>query len=156
MTALANKLLKIKTSSFGAIDKESAYLVNSISKRNGEVVFLQSNDKVKAELNQNTKGCTKFAVIVMRNEDKAEARKIFKTPLLFSIHEAKGLEYDNIILINFISNNHKEFREITEGVNPADIIDGEGIKFSRGKDKTDKSLEVYFTSTPFMWRSPVQ
>lgn len=143
VTALANKLLKIKTSRFGAIDKESAYLVNSISKRNGEVVFLQSNDKVKAELNQNTKGSTKFAVIVMRNEDKAEARKIFKTPLLFSIHEAKGLEYDNIILVNFISNNHKEFREITEGVNPADIIDGEGIKFSRGKDKTDKSLEVY-------------
>lgn len=143
VTALANKLLKIKTSRFGAIDKESAYLVNSISKKNGEVVFLQSNDKVKTELNQNTKGSTKFAVIVMRNEDKAEARKIFKTPLLFSIHEAKGLEYDNIILMNFISNNHKEFREITEGVDPADITDGEGIKFSRGKDKTDKSLDVY-------------
>lgn len=143
VTALANKLLKIKTSRFGAIDKESAYLVNSISKKNGEVVFLQSNDKIKAELNQNTKGSTKFAVIVMRNEDKAEARKIFKTPLLFSIHEAKGLEYDNIILVNFISDNHKEFREITEGVNPADISNGQSIKFSRGKDKTDKSLDVY-------------
>ncbi len=143
VTALANKLLKIKTSRFGAIDKESAYLVNSISKREGEVVFLQSNDKVKAELNQNTQGSTKFAVIVMRNEDKAEARRIFKTPLLFSIHEAKGLEYENIILVNFISDNHKEFREITSGVDPSDIKDGQEIKFSRGKDKTDKSLDVY-------------
>jgi ankyrin repeat protein len=143
VTDLANKLLKIKTSRFGSIDKESAYLVNSITKKNGEVVFLQSNDKVKADLNQNTKGSTKFAVIVMRNEDKAEARKIFKTPLLFSIHEAKGLEYDNIILMNFISNNHREFREITDGVDPSDISDAQGIKFSRGKDKTDKSLDVY-------------
>lgn len=143
VTALANKLLKIKTSRFGAIDKESTYLVNSISKKNGEVVFLQSNDKIKTELNQNTKGSTKFAVIVMRNEDKAEARKIFKTPLLFSIHEAKGLEYENIILVNFISGNHTEFREITEGVDPVDITDGQALKFSRGKDKTDKSLDVY-------------
>jgi hypothetical protein len=143
VTDLANKLLKIKTSRFGSIDKESAYLVNSISKKNGEVVFLQTNDKVKADLNQNTKGSTKFAVIVMRNEDKAEARKIFKTPLLFSIHEAKGLEYDNIILMNFISKNHREFREITDGVDPSDISDAQGIKFSRGKDKTDKSLDVY-------------
>jgi ankyrin repeat protein len=143
VTDLANKLLKIKTSRFGSIDKESAYLVNSISKKNGEVVFLQSNDKVKADLNQNTKGSTKFAVIVMRNEDKAEARKIFKTPLLFSIHEAKGLEYDNIILMNFISKNHREFREITDGVDASDISDAQGIKFSRGKDKTDKSLDVY-------------
>ncbi len=143
VTALANKLLKIKTSRFGAIDKESTYLVNSISQRDGEVVFLQSNDKIKAELNQNTKGSTKFAVIVMRNEDKAEARKIFKTPLLFSIHEAKGLEYDNIILVNFISDYHKEFRDITLGVDPAEINDDPEINFSRGKDKTDKSLDVY-------------
>ncbi|MEX2565102.1 MAG: UvrD-helicase domain-containing protein [Cyclobacteriaceae bacterium] len=143
VTALANKLLKIKTSRFGSIDKESTYLVNSVSQKDGEVVFLQSNNKIKAELNQNTKGSTRFAVIVMRNEDKAEARKIFKTPLLFSIHEAKGLEYENIILVNFISDYQKEFREISQGVDPAAIQDEAEINFSRGKDKTDKSLDVY-------------
>ncbi|WP_373496692.1 UvrD-helicase domain-containing protein [Aquiflexum sp.] len=143
VTSLANKLLKIKTSRFGAIDKESTYLVNSISKRSGEVVFLQSNDKIKSELNQNTKGSAKYAVIVMRNEDKAEARKIFRTPLLFSIHEAKGLEYENIILLNFISDYEKEFREISQGVHPDDIREDLEIKFSRGKDKTDKSLDSY-------------
>lgn len=143
VTALANKLLKIKTSRFGAIDKESTYLVNSVSQKAGEVVFLQNNDKIRAELNQNTKGSTKFAIIVMRNEDKAEARKIFKSPLLFSIHEAKGLEYDNIILLNFISDYHREFKEISQGVNLADIEGDTEINFSRGKDKTDKSLDVY-------------
>lgn len=143
VTSLANKLLQIKTSRFGSIDKESNYLVNSTSQRDGEVVFLQNTDKIKAELNHNTNGSTKFAVIVMRNEDKAEARKIFKTPLLFSIHEAKGLEYDNIILVNFVSAYQNEFREITKGVNPEDINDASEIKFSRSKDKTDKSLDVY-------------
>jgi hypothetical protein len=143
VTELANKLLKIKTSRFGAIDKESTYLVQSVSKKNGEVVFLQSSDKIKSELNQNTRGSAKYAVIVMRNEDKAEARKIFKTPLLFSIHEAKGLEYDNIILVNFITEYQKEFREICAGVQASDIVGDEEIKFSRGKDKTDKSLDSY-------------
>ncbi len=143
VTELANKLLKIKISRFGAIDKESTYLVHSVSKKNGEVVFLQSNDKIKSELNQNTRASAKYAVIVMRNEDKAEARKIFKTPLLFSIHEAKGLEYDNIILVNFIADYQKEFREICSGVQVGDITADEEIKFSRGKDKTDKSLDSY-------------
>lgn len=143
VTELANKLLKIKNSRFGAIDKESTYLVHSVSKKNGEVVFLQGNDKIKSELNQNTRGSAKYAVIVMRNEDKAEARRIFKTPLLFSIHEAKGLEYDNIILANFITDYQKEFREICAGVGPADIEGDSEIKFSRGKDKTDKSLDSY-------------
>ncbi len=143
VTELANKLLKIKTSRFGAIYKESTYLVHSVSKKSGEVVFLQANDKQKSELNQNTRGSARYAVIVMRNKDKVEARRIFKTPLLFSIHEAKGLEYDNIILVNFVTDYQKKFKEICAGVRSADI-EGDGeIKFSRGKDKTYKSLDSY-------------
>jgi len=52
----------------------------------------------------------------MRDEDKIEARKHFTTPLLFSIHEAKGLEYENIVLYRFISDHRAEFNEITDGV----------------------------------------
>ncbi|MDQ3536569.1 MAG: UvrD-helicase domain-containing protein, partial [Bacteroidota bacterium] len=143
VTALANRLLKIKINRFGSTDKESNYLVHSISKRQGEVFFLQNTEKIKAELNQKTMGSTNFAVIVMRNEDKPQARKIFKTPLLFSIHEVKGLEYKNIILVNFINDYDQEFREITKGIDPAEITDDLVIKYSRGKDKTDKSLEIY-------------
>lgn len=143
VTALANRLLKIKINRFGSTDKESNYLVHSISKRQGEVFFLQNTEKIKAELNQKTMGSTNFAVIVMRNEDKPQARKIFKTPLLFSIHEVKGLEYKNIILVNFINDYEQEFREITKGIDPSEITDDLSIKYSRGKDKTDKSLEIY-------------
>jgi len=78
----------------------------------------------------------------MRDEDKAEARKYFSTPLLFSIHEAKGLEYENIVLYRFVSDHRAEFTEITQGVNPADLL-AEQLDYRRAKDKSDKSLEIY-------------
>ncbi|MFH1319518.1 MAG: ankyrin repeat domain-containing protein [Bacteroidota bacterium] len=142
VTQLANTLLKIKNQRFGSIDKESTYLVEAISSKTGEVVFLEDNNKIKHEFNQKTKNSTRFAVLVMRNEDKPEVRKFFNTPLIFSIQEAKGLEYDNIIMINFISNCDKEFREIISGIDQTDI-DEDDIIFSRARDKTDKSLDAY-------------
>lgn len=142
VTDIANKLLKVKNARFGSIDRESTYLVNPISEKEGEVICLADNAKVKQELNQKTKNSANFAVVVMTNEDKAEARKLFQTPLLFSVQEAKGLEYENIILVNFVSNKAKEFIEITEGVTKADV-DATEIRYARAKDKTDKSLDAY-------------
>jgi len=57
----------------------------------------------------------------MRDEDKAQARQHFSTPLLFSIHEAKGLEYENIVLYRFVSDHRAEFGEIVEGVRAEDL-----------------------------------
>lgn len=142
VTRIANQLLLIKNARFGSIDKESTYLVKPNSKHSGEVEFLENNPKIKAELNAKTKRSTKFAVLVLRNEDKALAKTFFNTPLLFSIQEAKGLEYENIILFNAISGYDKEFRELTNGVSPEDLNE-ENLKYSRGKDKTDKSLDEY-------------
>lgn len=141
VTQLANQLLRVKNTRFGSIDKESTYLINSIAARQGSVDFYQDTDKNKKDLNQRTSQSAKFAVLVMREEDKAEARKHFRTPLLFSVQEAKGLEYENIILYNFISNSEREFLNICEGVKPEDLH-GE-LTYARAKDKTDKSLEVY-------------
>jgi hypothetical protein len=141
VTAIANQLLMVKNARFGSIDKESTYLVKPNSQHKGEVQFMENVPKIKQDLNNRTKKSAKFAVIVMRNEDKDEARKFFNTPLLFSIHEIKGLEYENVILYNVISKYEKEFREITVGVNKADLV-GE-INFSRAKDKTDKALDEY-------------
>jgi hypothetical protein len=81
-------------------------------------------------------------VLVMRDEDKPLARKYFSTPLLFSIHEAKGLEYENIVLFRFVSDHRAEFSEIVEGVRKADLA-GEALDYRRAKDKSDKSLEVF-------------
>ena len=141
ITELSNNLLKIKNIRFGSIDKESTYLINSISKREGSVNFYKDSEKLKKELNKKIQKSTKFAILVMDNAQKAEIKKYFKTPLIFSIQEAKGLEYENIILVNFITTNHKEFKIICEGVEPKDLE--HDLEFSRVKDKSNKELEVY-------------
>jgi len=141
VTKIANQLLLVKNARFGSIDRESTYLVESNSASVGVAEFYEDKSKVKQDFNRRTSKSTKFAVLVMRNEDKAEARKFFNTPLLFSVQEAKGLEYENIILYNFISNNQAEFRELCSGVTPEDLKSD--LKYSRAKDKSDKSLEVY-------------
>jgi hypothetical protein len=141
VTELANKLLRVKHKRFGSIDRESNYLMNSVSDRSGEIVFVRDTDKAKRELSQKTRRSTKFAVLVMRDEDKALVRQFFDTPLLFSIQEAKGLEYENVVLVNFISSERAIFREIIDGVSEEDL-NGE-LDYRRTRDKTDKSLEVY-------------
>ncbi|MDX2303361.1 MAG: 3'-5' exonuclease [Microscillaceae bacterium] len=142
VTQIANQLLLVKNARFGSIDKESTYLVKSNSKHKGEVKFYENKPKVKQDLNQRTRRSAKFAVVVMRNEEKDEARKFFESPLLFSIHEVKGLEYENVILYNIISNYEKEFRELTVGVRKEDLKT-DNIEYARSKDKSDKSLDEY-------------
>ncbi|WP_158799146.1 UvrD-helicase domain-containing protein [Pedobacter sp. L105] len=142
VTALANQLLLIKNARFGSIDKESNYLVIPNSNQTGKVEYLENNNKTNIELNSKTNLSTKFAVLVLRNEDKAAARKFYGTPLLFSIQEAKGLEYENIILYNTISTYDSEFRELTRGVTKDDLLP-ENLTFARARDKADKSLEEY-------------
>jgi len=139
---LSNRLLAIKNQRFGSIDKESNYLVETNSVQQGEVMLLQTNDKMQRDLNQRTVQSASYAVIVPKDEDKAEAAKIFKTPLLFSVHEAKGLEYENVILLNFISANSKEFNVITEGIE-AGSLDVDSLSYARPADKSDKEGEVY-------------
>ncbi len=141
VTEIANRLLRIKNLRFGSLDRESTYLVDAVAEQPGEVICIKDSEQSKCELNKRTGRSTKYAVLVMRDEDKEDVRRIFNTPLLFSIHEAKGLEYENIILVNFVSKHEKEFREIAEGINPEDLKQEE-LRYSRA-DRDDKSLEVY-------------
>jgi hypothetical protein len=141
-TRVANTLLKIKHQRFGSIDRESNFLVDAVAGETGTVTVLDDKDTVKKDLNQKTKGSTQFAVLVLRDEDKAEARKFFQTPLIFSIHEAKGLEYENILLYRFVSDHRAEFAAIAEGVAAKDLV-GDQLDYRRAKDKADKSLEIY-------------
>jgi hypothetical protein len=141
VTALANRLLLLKNARFGSIDRESNYLVHSNGHLQGDVVFLQDRDNIRRELDTKTRTSTQFAVVVMHDAQKADAQQHFNTPLVFSIQEAKGLEYENIILYNFLSAESKRFREISNGVSPADLQ--QELSYARAKDKTDKSLETY-------------
>jgi ankyrin repeat protein len=139
---IANRLLKIKNARFGSIDRESTYLVESVADTDGEVQLLTDSTRIREQLNTSTMRSTQYAVLVMKPEDKPDAKRIFKTPLVFSVQEAKGLEYRNIIILNFVSSNRREFREITMGVG-AEQIREDTLEYSRGKDKSDKSPEAY-------------
>jgi hypothetical protein len=141
VTELANNLLRIKNLRFGSIDKESTHLINSVSGKEGTIEFLEDKPQVKGDLNRKTQHSTHFAVLVMTNDDKAEARKFFQTPLIFSIQEAKGLEYENIILLNFITNHEKEFRVISEGIDPEDLTGD--LVYARNRNKEDRALDTY-------------
>ncbi|MFN7836315.1 MAG: ankyrin repeat domain-containing protein [Burkholderiaceae bacterium] len=141
-TRVANQLLKIKQRRFGSIDRESNYLVQAVGGEPGAVSLMADKSAIKESLDRQTRKSTEFAVLVMRDEDKAEARKHFSTPLLFSIHEAKGLEYQNIIIYRFVSDHRAEFNEIVSGVDKAALVE-DGIEYGRAKDKRDKSLEIY-------------
>ena len=141
-TRTANQLLKIKQQRFGSIDRESNFLVQAVGGEAGQVALMADKDAVMRELDQKVRLSTQFAVLVMRDEDKAEARKHFATPLLFSIHEAKGLEYENIILYRFVSDHRAEFNEIVDGVSKSSLAT-DTLEYRRARDKSDKSLEVY-------------
>jgi hypothetical protein len=142
VSELANRLLKIKNARFGSIDKESNYLVRPVDGTAGDVVFIGNKGNAIAELGRKTRLSVKYAVLVLRNEDKSRAQSLFQTPLLFSVQESKGLEYENIILYNFVTDNASEYQAVCEGVRAEDL-QTEELTYSRGKDKTDKSLDVY-------------
>ena len=76
---MANTLLKIKHCRFGSIDRESNFLVEAVSGESGIVAVLTDAKSVMDDLDRKTRQSTQFAVLVMREEDKAEARAHFQT-----------------------------------------------------------------------------
>ncbi|MCK5896233.1 MAG: AAA family ATPase [Cocleimonas sp.] len=141
VTQLANKILKLKTQRFGSLDKESHYLMTANDALNGNIALLKNIPSITKELNEKTKNTTAYAVITLDELAKKEAEKIFSTPLIFTIQEAKGLEYEHIILFDFISTHETRYQKIAQGIQPNDIE--QAIKYARSKDKTDKSAEAY-------------
>jgi hypothetical protein len=142
VTRLANDLLKIKQARFGSVDKDSNFLVQPASSHEGEVLLLPAKEAVLRELDERSRASTHHAVVVLRDEDKFAARQRFRTPLVFSVHEAKGLEYPHVILWCLVSGQRTAYAQVCEGVTPADVAVAE-LAYSRAKDKGDKSLELY-------------
>jgi hypothetical protein len=141
-TRIANTLLKIKQRRFGSIDRESNFLVRSVGAEAGKAVLLADREPLLRELDRQVRQSTEVAVLVLRDEDKPAARQVFATPLLFSVHEAKGLEYENIVLFRFVSGQRSAYAELAEGVSAADL-DGDELAYRRARDKEDKSLEIH-------------
>ena len=141
--SVGNTLLRIKNARFGSIDRESTALIRAASDAEGRLTGLVNKDKVLRELNQKTKSSTRVAVVVLSDAHKQEARRRFSTPLVFSVHEAKGLEYDAVILYDLVSSERARFKEICDGVSASDLADEAELRYARARDKGDKSLEAY-------------
>lgn len=142
VTDLANRILKLKHARFGSVDRESNYLVRSVSRQTGQLQLLPHTPEVLSDLNERTRRSTRVAVLVLHPSQKEQARRWFNTPLVFSIQEAKGLEYDSIILFNVVSDETKAFREVAKDVDPADM-GTDTLNYARARNKNDKSLEIY-------------
>ena len=142
VTEVANRILRLKHARFRSVDKESNHLVRSNAGTEGSVLLLANEPAVTRELDEKTHDSIRYAVIVMHAEQKWKARERFRTPLVFSIQEAKGLEYDNVILYDFVSGDESRFQEIVRGVAPEQVQQGE-LRFARARDKSDKSLEIF-------------
>jgi hypothetical protein len=141
VSALANRLLLVKNARFGSIDRESHYLVQSVAETKGVVELLPDTDAVRREIDVKTGRSARVALLVLRDEDKADAVRVFRTPLVFSVQEAKGLEYETVVLLNFVSGQSRAFADVADGVTVADLR-GDFV-YARAKDKTDRSLEAY-------------
>jgi hypothetical protein len=142
VTELANTLLKIKQARFGSIDRESNFLVQSTAPTEGAVSLLPAKESTLRELDNRTRASVQHAVVVLRDEDKPAARQHFRTPLVFSVHEAKGLEYPHVILYALVSGQRAAYAEVCNGVSAADLTVQE-LSYNRARDKGDKSLELY-------------
>jgi hypothetical protein len=142
VTRAANGVLRLKHAKFGSIDRESNLLMRPLAGIAGSVTAIGAGSAAVRELDEKTRQSTKAAVIVLRDEHKAEARQRFRTPLVFSIHEAKGLEYETVIVHRLISAERRMFAELCEGVTAGDLARDE-LEYRRAKDKSDRSLELY-------------
>jgi hypothetical protein len=142
VTQLANAVLKIKHARFGSIDRESNFLVRPATSEEGSVRLMPAKDSLLRDLDTRTRASARHAVIVLRDEDKAAARQVLHTPLVFSVHEAKGLEYPHVILYRLVTDQRAAYADICDGVTPADL-QTEDLAYRRARDKADKSLELY-------------
>ena len=146
VTDLANTLLKIKQARFGSIDRESNFLVRSASAAMpGAVTLCPAEGRtLSSELDAaHPRSRRAFAVIVLRDEDKAAAQAQFHTPLRLLGARGQGTGVrPHRAATGFVSGQRAAYAEVCDGVTAPDLA-GDELDYRRAKDKSDKSLELY-------------
>ncbi|PTA66741.1 AAA family ATPase [Deinococcus arcticus] len=140
ITRVANRILSLKHVRFGSVDRESTALITAASTTDGQVRVVPHTPHELHSLNEAVRRNARFAVIVLRDEDKAAARCHLHTPLVFSVQEVKGLEYDGVILYNLIGSHRRLYTDLAGDVRPADL-ELDALPYRRAGDKGDKSLD---------------
>ncbi len=141
VTDVANRLLALKVHCYGSIDRESNRLMQSLPGDAGATLVLRAGGPGARALAERCRVSNEVAVLVLREEHKAEAQRTYRTPLVFSIVEAKGLEYRTVVLHRLISGASERYAALAAGVSASDLQTDE-LRYRRARDKTDKSLEA--------------
>ncbi|RDD34701.1 Ankyrin repeat domain protein [Wolbachia endosymbiont of Cylisticus convexus] len=110
---LSNRILHFKNYCFASEDKiteeeKKLFFMKSDTENEGNVDFT-AEDK-EQEMARKVPESINWAVLVLNDESKEDASRLFNTPLVFNIHEAKGLEFKNVILYKFMS--HEAYNEV--------------------------------------------
>lgn len=152
---LANRVLHLKNYCFASedkltINKGEAFFMTSDNKNTGNVSFV-AKDKER-EMAKKVSESINWAILVLNDESKQDARELFDTPLIFNIHEAKGLEFENVILYKFVFHGaynkiwnvacpSKDQEKVNDTIKKIRNSFDEGkVNPSRTKDKEDKSF----------------
>lgn len=147
ITAASNRLLRLKHARFGSMDRESDTLARATSEDTGVLLGTtfggRPADGSLRALDAATRRSAKTAVVVLRDEDKEHARKHFATPLLFSVLDVKGLEYESVVLFGLVSAEPTTFEDLIAGVSVNALESDQALRYARNKDKADKSVEAY-------------
>ncbi|MBD0391581.1 ankyrin repeat domain-containing protein [Wolbachia endosymbiont of Pentalonia nigronervosa] len=152
---LANRILHFKNYCFASEDKikpdkKETFFMKSDSNSKGTVVFINESEK-QEEVGKKASRSVDWAVLALDDGSKEDVRRAFDTPLVFSMQEAKGLEFKNVILYKFgevynklwnIVCPNKDKEEVERKVNEIRLSYGEeNVNTSRTKDKEDESFE---------------
>ena len=83
----ANVVLKVKSARLGSVDKESNYLMKSNAVSEGGIFLLKESGKNVRTLNMKTKKSTNYAVLVIRDELKAQAKGAAQILFVCGVHD---------------------------------------------------------------------
>ena len=118
--------------------------------RGGRGATARGRRQGSARADAASRASVRYAVIVLRDEDKAAARAHLGTPLVFSVHEAKGLEYPHVVLLGMVSANRGAYAEVCGGVTPGDLKATNSITGAHGTRPTSRPSSTNSTSTRSM------
>ncbi len=127
IAAMANVVLDIKQQLAGRADKQEAEAIIPVigQSNEGEVRWLDSLDEAERNQIAEQANHTDFAIITTE-EFKEEARALFKTPLIFTPAEIKGLEYPVVLIYRLIEG--VDFIQASKSLNAGKHIDKRDLR----------------------------
>ncbi len=150
VTQMANAVLLIKrVLAQGTGDKlEQLELLQSVkdSDHKGEVKWLEKLSRSEKNDLIRQAASTQFAVITLP-EYKEEAKALFKTPMVFSAFEAKGLEFLDVLVYRPLDN--KQYQQANHQFKQFDIDAAENKhrpKANKGQDQFSVPMNSLFTA----------